>query len=275
MGLFPIINSPQEFLKRRSWVTNKFFTNYGYKEDVPGKDLLYSSSPMVITPVINNTSLRGYFRPVSDQYNIGSCVANATADAFEAMLARKNNCDPAMISDLSRLFIYWNARNLSTPPICYVDGGSHIRFAFDSMARYGVPSEKTYPYDISKVNNRPTIIAYREAIKNRISKFYRIDSIGSSRLFQIKQALSAGNPVVFGTKIAESFKNVKSDAIIFNPGKGYIGGHAMCITGWSETKQAFEVRNSWGKDWGVRGYCWMDKNYITNSITKDIWVPTL
>jgi len=275
MGLFPVINSHKEFLKSNSWFVNKFFTNYGYIEDGPGKDLLYSASPMVTTPIVSNTSLKDYFKPVSDQYNIGSCVANATADSFEAMLARIRNCSPSMIDDLSRLFIYWNARNLANPPICNVDDGSHIRFAFDSMARYGVPSEKTYPYDISKVNKRPSIISYREAIKNRISKFYRIDGIGVNRLIQIKQALSAGYPVVFGTKVAESFKHVKSDAIVFNPNGGWIGGHAMVIVGWSETKQAFEVRNSWGEDWGVKGYCWMDKNYILASITSDIWVPTV
>jgi len=191
------------------------------------------------------------------------------------MLAKRKDCDPALIDDLSRLFIYWNARNLTNPPICNVDDGSHIRLAFDSMARYGVPSEKTYPYDISKVNKRPTLISYREAIKNRISKFYRIDGKGATRILQIKQALSAGNPVVFGTKVAESFKHITNDAVVFNPKKGYIGGHAMVIVGWSETKQAFEVRNSWGEDWGVKGYCWMDKDYISASITADIWVPTV
>jgi len=275
MKLFSTINSPQEFLNNKSWIANKFLTNFGYKEDPPGNDLLYSSSPMVTIPVRENPSLIDYFKPISDQYELGSCVANAAADAFEAMLAKRKNCDPIMIQDLSRLFIYWNARNLSNPPISHIDDGSHIRLAFDSIARYGVPSEKTYPYDVSKVNNRPTILSYREAIRNRISKFYRIDGVGINRLFQIKQALSAGNPVVFGTRIAESFKKVATDAIVFNPKGGWIGRHAMVIVEWSETRQAFKVRNSWGESWGVKGYCWMDKNYIADSITKDIWVPTI
>ena len=48
-----------------------------------------------------------------------------------------------------------------------------------------------------------------------------------------------------------------------------------CIVGWSETKQAFEVRNSWGENWGVKGYCWIDKDYISANITANIWVPTI
>jgi len=260
MPLFSIINTPVEFLQSKSWITNKFFVNFGYIEDGPGTDLKFSNSAMVTTPIEQNPSLKQYFKPISDQYNLSSCVANAVADCFEAQMAHRKGCDPSNIEDISRLFIYWNARNLSNPPTSNIDKGSQIRLAFDSMARYGAPSEKTYPYDLSNVNVRPPIIAYREAIKHRISKFYRIDVGGINRIVQIKQALSAGNPVVFGTKVAESFKYVNSDEVVVNPGGGWIGGHAMCIVGWSEDKQAFEVRNSWG--------CYDDKTEI---LTNDGW----
>jgi len=231
---------------------------------------------MVTSPIKSGViSVKEYFKLISDQYHLGSCTANAVADSFEAMLARRLGKDPYLIDDLSRLFIYWNARNLASPPASNSDKGSRIRLAFDSVARYGVPSENTYPYDVSKVNERPTIRAYREAIKNRISKFYRINGVGSARILQMKQALSAGNPIVFGTKIAESFKQVKSDSVIYKPTGGFIGGHAMICVSWCDTRQAFEVRNSWGLDWGVKGYCWMDKNYLASDITSDIWVPTI
>lgn len=275
MAILPIINTSTALLSSNSWLYNRFFVNFGYVVDGPGNDLLYSESPMITTPIEENPSLKEYFKPVSNQYSIGSCVANATADAFEAQLAKRKGVSPSQIEDLSRLFIYWNARNLDYPPCGDKDKGSRIRLAFDCMARYGTPTETIYPYDISKVNVRPTILSYREAIKNRISKFYRINASGLERVAQIKQALSAGNPVVFGTKIANSFKAVNSDAIVYNPGGWYIGGHAMVIVGWSDEKQAFEVRNSWGESWGVNGYCWMDKNYIAASITSDIWVPTV
>jgi C1A family cysteine protease len=275
MSIFTAINMPKEFLNTSSWLKNKFFINFGYIEDGPGDDLKYSQSHLTSTTLSDNPSLKQYFRPISNQYTIGSCVANATADAFEAQMAHRLQVDPSQVQDLSRLFIYWNARNLDTPPCSDTDGGSKIRFAFDSMARYGVPYENTYPYDISKVNDRPTIIAYREAMQNRISKFYRIDGIGEDRVGQIKQALCSGCPVVFGTKVGNNFKVCNSDAVITDPGGWYLGGHALVIVGWSEEKQAFEIRNSWGEDWGCEGYCWMDKNYIMADITSDLWVPTI
>ena len=275
MALFSKINRPIDLINTNSWFMTRFFVNFGYVEDGPGNDLKFSDSTMMTTPVGEDPSLKKFFKPISNQYSVGSCVANATADAFEAMTARRLGVDPSQVEDISRLFIYWNARNLSNPPSCGVDKGSRIRLAFDCMARYGAPSERACPYDISKVNERPSILAYREAIKNRISKFYRIDGEGSERIIQIKQALTAGNPVVFGIKIADSFKKVNSEEVIYNPNGGWIGGHAMIIVSWSESKQAFEVRNSWGEGWGVKGYCWMDKDYIASNVTSDIWVPTI
>lgn len=274
MSIFPKINTGTELISAPFWKA-KLFTNLGYIEDGPGEDLKYSQSPMISTPISQNPNLQPYFKPVSDQYSIGSCVANAVADSFEAQIAQRKGISPAQVEDLSRLFIYWNARNLENPPTCNVDKGSRIRLAFDCMSRYGCPAEKVYPYDISKVNVRPTILAYREAIKNRIDKFYKIDATGNARVSQIKQALSAGNPVVFGTRIANSFRLVNSDAIIYKPNGDWLGRHAMTVCGWSEDKQAFMVRNSWSVYWGNAGYCWMDKNYITSDITTDLWVPTI
>jgi C1A family cysteine protease len=247
--------------------------NFGYIEDGPGKDLKYEESSMILEETKLNPSLKQYFKPISDQYYLSACVANAVADSFEAQIAHRANKSPLEIEDLSRLFIYWNARNLDTPS-SNEDKGSRIRLALDAMARYGAPSEKTYPYDMAKVNERPTILAYREAIKNRISKFYKI-SEEDVRVEQIKQAISCGNPVIFGTKITNSFRTVNDDSIIMKPEDGWIGAHCMCIVGWSEDRQAFEIRNSWGENWGVKGYCWMDKEYIASNVTTDIWAATL
>jgi len=275
MPLFTKINTTSDFLSRSSWIVNRFFVNYGYVEDGPGNDLLYSTSPLISTPITNNPSLKKYFKEVSNQYSLSSCVGNATADAFEAQIAQRKGIDPSQVPNLSRLFIYWNARNLENPPAGYKDDGTRIRLAFDSLARYGAPSETTYPYVLSKVNDRPTLISYREAIQHRISKFYRIDGTEEQRIGQIKQALSAGCPVVFGTKIANSFKAYKGSETIFLPKDSYIGGHAMVLVGWSEFRQAFELRNSWGLGWGDNGYGWIHKSYIANSVTRDLWVPTI
>jgi cathepsin L len=36
--------------------------------------------------------------------------------------------------------------------------------------------------------------------------------------------------------------------------------HAINIIGWDDGKGAWLIRNSWGDDWGEKGYMWIDYN---------------
>ena len=50
-----------------------------------------------------------------------------------------------------------------------------------------------------------------------------------------------------------------------------VGGHAVLAVGFDNAKQAFLVRNSWGKDWGLAGYFWMPYAYATSRQAADFW----
>lgn len=270
------INSVKVFNKLPSVLVNLFTIKTGYIPNTPSADdPLFSSSGMASQSITAEIDLSCYFKEVSDQYYLSACVANAVADAFEAQIAHKNKIEPSTVKDLSRLFIYWNARNLATPPITTIDDGSHIKWAFDSIKRYGVPNEEDYPYVPAKVNDKPGWLIYKKAIQHKITGFYRISSTGDNRILNIKQALSARNPVVFGTAIAESFRKINNDTIVNLPSDKYIGNHAMIIVGWSDYKKAFKIRNSWGTSFGINGYCYMSPEYIKSNITSDIWAATI
>ena len=268
-------NSPSTILSIPKLFVNSYTVNFGCIPDVLTTPYTtFAMSPLSGAGVQDEISIKQFFKDISDQYTVGSCVANATADACESQLVRKSNLDPSKTPDLSRLFIYWNARNLMNPPAATIDKGTQIYLAFDSIMRYGVPKEVTWVYDTAKVNTRPDWLSYREALQNKIKAYYRIEATGNDRVLQVIKALTSGCPVVFGTSVATSFFGVKGEVINL-PSDSFIGRHAMCITGWSASKQAFEVRNSWGLSFGVNGYCWMSKNYIAETITKDLWVPTV
>jgi C1A family cysteine protease len=273
------INSAKTLIRIPKIIVNPYTINFGYIPDelyshIP--DEPFSTSPMANSLLSGSVSLKKYFKEISNQYSLSSCVANAVADAFEAQEAQKRKIDPKYIKDLSRLFLYWNARNLATPPTTDRDKGSQIRWAFYSAKLYGVPTEDVYPYISSKVNDKPGWIAYKYAIQHKIKNFYKITSVGDARIRDILKALSSGCPVVFGTKIYESFRKVNDNSIIkLNTKEKYIGRHSMVLTGYNSYKQEFELRNSWGKNWGKEGYGLIDVNYIKSSVARDFWVCTL
>ena len=55
----------------------------------------------------------------------------------------------------------------------------------------------------------------------------------------------------------------------------FLGGHAICIVGYDDSnpKNKFWIcRNSWGTNWGNRGYFRIPQAYLLNLyLTTDLW----
>jgi len=216
--------------------------------------------------------------PVSDQGGIGSCVANATCDALEILLG----LEKAKVVQLSRLFLYWNARNYNSDTLN--DNGTYIRFAFQAIKEHGVCSESEWPYSdgndrkgVAWYKKRPSLRCYENSDSNKITEAYRIDESGHKRLNAIDIALHAGHPVVFGTPVGKQLQAYRGEEMDLTPPSSSIGGHCMVIVGMEnlpDGRRRYRIRNSWGTSWGQSGRCWFDESYIAWDQTNDLWVPT-
>ena len=55
------------------------------------------------------------------------------------------------------------------------------------------------------------------------------------------------------------------------------GGHAVLAIGYDmnkkieKTKGALLIRNSWGADWGDKGYGWLPFAYVESGLADDFW----
>ena len=248
------------FLPSENSVTDNSFT------DIQSNIKKFASSS-------SNEHLIQEYTPVSNQLNLGSCVANATVDALEILMGLSGK--PIQ---LSRLFVYWNARlyDKSTDK----DEGTFIRNAFNSLAKDGVCPESVWEYNTNKVFAQPPMEAYRQGLDNTIHSFYRINATGDKRIEEIESAIRANHPVVFGTGVTDSFLRYaysNTDKIWTAPTDKIVGLHAMIVTGVKEVNNnlQFYIRNSWGTDWGRSGHTWFDQSYFLHPTTSDIWVPTL
>jgi C1A family cysteine protease len=244
-------------------------TNPGYRKDP--EDLRDSNFEFLVANVKTaatdgDVDLRTYCTD-THQYEASACAGNATADSVEIL----NAIEGRTRVELSRMFIYTMARikhgELNR------DRGTYIRTCFKVLSEFGICPEHSWPYDLKKLFVSPSIMAQRSALGHKIHSYYRITGTGEDRNNQVIAALRANKPVVFGTLITQSFTQLSGETPVDCPAGSTIGGHAMIIVGYVGGN--FIVKNSWGRDWGTDGFCFMTPAYIAWSETQDLWVPTL
>ena len=91
-------------------------------------------------------------------------------------------------------------------------------------------------------------------------------------------ALTNGYPVIMGFHVYTSFMsaNVARTGNMPYPNtrrERLLGGHAVLLVGYDKRKKVFIARNSWGTNWGHKGYFYMPFNVVTNtSMSSDYWI---
>lgn len=203
-----------------------------------------------------SVDLRGQCSPVEDQRAVGSCVGNAIAGALEYHQIRNGRS----LKDLSRLFIYYNARRLVGTE--NQDAGCSRRIALASVLAYGVCPEPMWPYQEAMVYTAPTQGCYSAAERFRGVEFAEL-----SHGEPVRNALASGLPVVFGMGVPRSFMSLNRETWIMRaPQDGQWepseGGHAMLLVGYDETEHLYLIRNSWGAGWGRDGYALLSEDVL-------------
>jgi C1A family cysteine protease len=92
----------------------------------------------------------------------------------------------------------------------------------------------------------------------------------------MRECLAEGYPFVFGFSVYEAFESeeVAKTGRLNLPqhGEKQLGGHAVMATGYDDGDQRVLVRNSWGTDWGMKGYFTMPYDYVSNdNLADDFW----
>jgi C1A family cysteine protease len=196
---------------------------------------------------------------ILDQGDLNDCVANAF---YYSVMSQTNNGVP-----LSRLFVYANARCIEFTPLNQDDGCS-IRAMCSALSKYGVCKEDVYPYTITNGTELPPLNAYYNTKKFRSFTYTFI----KQDLITIKSTLKLYNsPIIFGIMVYPSFMTdtVAKTGIIPMPDtktETSLGGHCVCLVGYNDTTQMFLCGNSWGKEWGSKGYFYLPYAYIVDPI---------
>jgi hypothetical protein len=198
----------------------------------------------------------------------GNCTANAIGAALQFDELKQKEANPFQPS---RLFIYYNERVMENT--VNSDSGARIRDGIKSVAKTGYCPETEWLYDITKFAVRPPAICYQDAKKYKALSYQRV----MQSLSQMKGCLAAGTPFVAGFSVYESIRNAEVEKTGNIPlpqqKEALLGGHAILIVGYDDTKQVFNLRNSWGDGWGDGGYGTLPYAYLSSPrLASDFWV---
>jgi C1A family cysteine protease len=197
-------------------------------------------------------SLKDFAPEVGNQGQLGSCVSWASSYGGMSMVKRIESGNKTLtpFSPLN-LYIRLKLKNGESP----CSSNSDIQQSLELLKNNGC--EQYDKFDNICSANPPPI---NKIYNNKLFDYSYINVTKEN----IKKAIYTNCPVVFGIAChpkGSDWENLQLDQGVWN---GYFsgnvdGGHAMCIVGYDDNKAggAFEVLNSWGKDFGKSGYFWI------------------
>ena len=218
-----------------------------------------------------DVDLREFFPEAYDQGELHSSTSQACVGLVEYFQRR---CHGNQLR-LSRLFHHQVTCTLLGQPR---DGGTDLRSGMKAILRFGLPPERYWRYDMKKLETDPSAQLFSFADSYRSLVYFRLDhrnSTGRQALRRVKAFLAANIPVAFGLSVPSS--DLGDGVFSYRPEFDFpLGGQTLIAVGYNDgpkgiTAGSLLVRNSWGPQWGQKGYAWVPYEYITEQLAADFW----
>ena len=259
---------------------------YGWRPQKPDhRDLRFAPPPRRVLALPPFVDQRASDPPVYDQGQEGSCTGNAGA-YLDFRVRKTLNKD---LYDASRDGLYGQA--LKIEGTFGSDNGAEIRDILKVIAQVGTWPENrpgdpaNQPYNEHGYDTEPKAASLTFGKAHEGLVYAAVDQ----SLCQMKGVLATGYPIIIGFTVCSSFESDATAAtgIVTMPGsdEAVLGGHAVAIVGYDDLgkdaggfapiPRCWVVRNSWGADWGDKGYCYFPYEYLLNpDLSDDFWVLT-
>ncbi|MFP4522754.1 MAG: C1 family peptidase, partial [Fibrobacterota bacterium] len=218
----------------------------------------------------------------------GTCVAFAITAALEHQIGvsassgrRRGNSG----TDLSEQHMFDSFMRSVNKDACNSEG-FYVGKGCEVLKKNKICAESDWRYvsSMSGIKCRANVpVKAKKGARYGIRSFYHLKRKDGRLSCQDPEAiegfLESGRPVVVAMLLPKNFIKAKRgetvDVVIKN-GKplDYEGGHAMVICGFDKKQRRFLLRNSWGKGWADRGYCWITYDFL-KTYNYEAAVPVL
>jgi outer membrane protein assembly factor BamB/C1A family cysteine protease len=222
--------------------------------------------------------LSNHMPPVQSQGKQGSCtswsVAYATRSYYNGLAngVKLTLADGKVNNDavFSPAFVY----NQVKVNDCL--DGSSISASLDLLRTAGVCTWNDMPYNPASCSDQPSQPQAQKASQYKIKDWGRV----ALNVNSIRKFVYYDTPIIICGRLNEAFKKYKSSTdtdgqFIWKDGSNIqTSYHAMVIIGYDDSRKAFKVQNSWGKNWGNSGYIWLAYDIVPDVVREAyIMVP--
>jgi len=196
---------------------------------------------------------KGAVTPVKNQGDCGSCWAFSTTENIESVW----NCEGGhMLTPLSV------AQIVDCDKVDQACNGGDLPTAFNYVIKAGgLESEQSYPY----VDTDGKCNFQKDKIVAKIDGWEYVSKDKNETQMQIYVQEKAPISICVD---AESWQTYSGG--IIKRGCGKVLDHCVQLVGWGESSVPYWiVRNSWGADWGIDGYLYVERNEDLCGIGKE------
>ena len=249
---------------------------WGRKEPpaLPQHRMMARSLPSNYPTVVD---LRKFDGPIKDQGEEGSCTGHAFSESGETIY---------------RMYPLWLPKGVAPEPVfspqyfyaheLILDGtfpndeGSDGQTGCNVAISYGFCPLADYPYVAGQIL-QPTPAQNKAASSYTMGAYHGLN--GSLAAISVL-ADKTPWPVQVGFTVMASFQSEEvATTGVYNPqpNEEQVGGHEVKLSGYDigptptlrpeNCPPAFLVQNSWGEEWGLKGYFWMPLNVVDSSDT--------
>ena len=228
------------------------YGRFGPSPDNDDFETFRPSTPASQLP--GNVSYEYLFGPIEDQGDTPCCVTFATSAVIAALLHKHTGQE----LQIAKRALYSLAKHHYEPEMLN-DGGLYEASALRVFRDIGHVFEHDWAF------GKPTIQQLIAAVPPDIIRAahdlqtYQTVELDPDHMMA---ALHQHGPLVVGMPWHKEWDDLEDGAVMTaqTTANHAEGGHCIAIVGYSKTKNAFRVRNSWGTDWGDNGYAWLPMN---------------